>query len=69
MISWFARVEREGWHPTLKVYTRCLTWIWVGFFLTMAAVSLVACRHRPTHGVGVVHCSGQLSLCRHAVRG
>jgi uncharacterized membrane protein len=41
LISWFARVERGELAPDLKVYTRCLTWIWVGFFLTMAAVSLV----------------------------
>jgi uncharacterized membrane protein len=41
LISWFARVERGGLAADLKVYTRCLTWIWVGFFLTMAAVSLV----------------------------
>ncbi len=41
LISWFARVERGGLAPDLKVYTRCLTWIWVGFFLTMAAVSVV----------------------------
>jgi uncharacterized membrane protein len=41
LISWFARAERGGLAPDLKVYTRCLTWIWVGFFLTMAAVSFV----------------------------
>ncbi len=31
----------RGLAPDLKGYTRCLTWIWVGFFLTMAAVSVV----------------------------
>jgi uncharacterized membrane protein len=41
LISWFARVERGRLAADLKVYTRYLTWIWVGFFLTMAAVSLV----------------------------
>ena len=41
LISWFARVERGGLTADLKVYTRRLTWIWVGFFLTMAAVSVV----------------------------
>jgi uncharacterized membrane protein len=41
LISWFARVERGGLAPDLKVYTRRLTWIWVGFFLAMAAVSAV----------------------------
>ena len=41
LISRFARIERGGLAPDLEVYTRCLTWIWVGFFLTMAAVSVV----------------------------
>lgn len=41
LISLFARVERGSLSPELKVYTRCLTWVWVGFFLAMAAVSLV----------------------------
>jgi uncharacterized membrane protein len=41
LISWFARVERGGLASDLKVYTRRLTWIWVGFFLIMAAVSVV----------------------------
>jgi uncharacterized membrane protein len=41
LISWFARVERGALTPDLKVYTRCLTWIWVGFFLAMAAASAV----------------------------
>jgi uncharacterized membrane protein len=41
LISWFARVERGELAPDLEAYTRRLTWIWVGFFLLMAAASLV----------------------------
>lgn len=41
LIAWFARAERGELAPDLNAYTRRLTWIWVGFFLLMAAVSLV----------------------------
>jgi uncharacterized membrane protein len=39
LISRFARIERGVLDDELQVYTRRLTWIWVGFFLLMAVVS------------------------------
>jgi uncharacterized membrane protein len=74
LISWFARVERGGLAPDLKVYTRCLTWIWVGFFLTMAAVSLVLAVTGPRMAwawftaVGNYLCVGMLFVGEYAYR-
>jgi len=74
LISWFARVERGGLAPDLKVYTRRLTWIWVGFFLTMAAVSVVLAVTGPRiawawfTAVGNYLCVGMLFLGEHVYR-
>ena len=74
MISWFARVERGGLAADLKVYTRCLTWIWVGFFLTMAVVSLVLAVTGPRMAwawftaVGNYLCVGMLFVGEYAYR-
>jgi uncharacterized membrane protein len=74
LISWFARVERGGLAPDLKVYTRCLTWIWVGFFLTMAVVSLVLAVTGPRMAwawftaVGNYLCVGMLFVGEYAYR-
>jgi uncharacterized membrane protein len=40
LISLFARLERGSLPTELSVYTRRLTWIWVIFFVVMAALSL-----------------------------
>lgn len=74
LISVFARVERGGLTPELKVYTRCLTWIWVVFFLTMAAVSLVLAVTGPRAawawftGVGNYLCVGMLFVGEYVYR-
>lgn len=40
LITRFARLERREPEPRILVYTRRLTWVWVVFFLFMAAVSV-----------------------------
>jgi hypothetical protein len=40
LITRFARLERREPEPRILIYTRRLTWVWVVFFLFMAAVSV-----------------------------
>ena len=74
LISWFARVERGELAPDLTAYTRRLTWIWVAFFLLMAAVSLVLAVIGPRvawawfTAVGNYLCVGMLFLGEYVYR-
>jgi len=40
LITRFARLERGEPEPRIMTYTRRLTWVWVVFFLIMAAISV-----------------------------
>ena len=41
LITHFARLEQALPDPEILAYTRSLTWVWTGFFLIMAAMSVV----------------------------